>query len=63
MAHLAAPAVTGELRSDIDEAEAAALFWLVTGFDAFDVLYTQRGLPPDAIADRRTAAAERTLCP
>jgi AcrR family transcriptional regulator len=63
MAHLARRlAMAGELRSDVDEAEAADLLWLVTGFDAFDVLYTQRGLPPDAIADRLAAVAERTLC-
>jgi AcrR family transcriptional regulator len=63
VAHLARRlAAAGELRPDVDEAEATDLLWLVTGFDAFDVLHTQRGLPAGAIADRLIAVAERTLC-
>lgn len=63
MAHLARRLATvGELRPDVDEAEAADLLWLVTGFDAFDVLHTQRGLTPEVITERLTAVAERTIC-
>lgn len=63
MVHLARRlAEAGELRPDVDEAEAADLLWLITGFDAFDVLFTQRELPPDKVAARLTAIAERALC-
>lgn len=63
MVHLAQRlAAAGELRADVGVAEAADTLWLVTGFDAFDVLRTQRSLPPDTISERLTAVAERTVC-
>jgi AcrR family transcriptional regulator len=52
----------GALRGDVTEAEAAHLLWLLTGFDAFDALYTGRSLPAERIADTLTATAERALC-
>lgn len=50
------------LRDDVSEAEAADILWLLTSFDAFDQLYTGRGLDPAQIADRLVTTAERTLC-
>ncbi len=53
----------GALRADVTEAQAANLLWLLTSFDAFDVLYTGRSQPAEQVADTLIAAAERTLCP
>lgn len=52
----------GALRPDITEAQAAHLLWLLTSFDAFDVLYTGRSLPAGQVAATLITAAERTLC-
>ncbi|MEU1185456.1 TetR/AcrR family transcriptional regulator [Streptomyces sp. NPDC005820] len=56
-------AAQGALRPDVTADEAAAVLWLVSGFDSFDLLYTGRGLGPDAVAATLVATAERTLCP
>jgi hypothetical protein len=37
------------------------VLWLVTSFDAFDVLYSGRRLPLDAIVEILTTTAERSL--
>ncbi len=52
----------GALRPDVTEAQAAHLLWLLTSFDAFDVLYTGRSLPAEQVAAILIATAERTLC-
>ena len=50
------------LRSDVTPEEAAHVLWLLSSFDAFDVLFTGRGLSVDEVAGLLTAVAERTLC-
>ena len=40
---------------------AAHLLWVLTSFDAFDLLYTGRGLPADEVAEALIDTAERTL--
>jgi AcrR family transcriptional regulator len=40
---------------------AVDLLWLLTGFEAFDTLYTGRDLSADEVAARLTAAAESAL--
>ncbi|HEX6527828.1 MAG TPA: TetR/AcrR family transcriptional regulator [Streptosporangiaceae bacterium] len=52
----------GALRPEVTEAQAANLLWLLTSFDAFDVLYTGRSLPVDQVADILIAAAECSVC-
>ena len=42
-------------------ADATDLIWLLGSFDAFDVLYTGRGLSVDEIVELLTATAERAL--
>jgi AcrR family transcriptional regulator len=63
MAYLAQRlAEQGYLRPDTSADRAAHLLWLLSGFDAFDLLYTGRGLPADEIAEILITTAERTLC-
>jgi AcrR family transcriptional regulator len=63
MAYLAERlAEQGILRPDVTKEQAANLLWLLTSFDAFDQLYTGRGLPADEVAGLLIAAAERSLC-
>ena len=50
------------LRADVTADEAADLLWVLTSFDAFDLLYTGRGLPATEVADVLITAAERALC-
>lgn len=52
----------GMLRADVTEAEAADLLFVITSFDAFDLLYTGRGLDPGTVAERLIAMAERAVC-
>jgi hypothetical protein len=42
--------------------DAAHTLWLITSFDAFDLLYTGRGLPVDEVARLLIATAERAVC-
>jgi hypothetical protein len=49
------------LRPDLTIEEAAHVLWLVTSFDAFDVLYSARGLSVDETVEVLTTTAERTL--
>ena len=49
------------LRDDVTERDAANTLWLITGFDAFDGLYTARGLPLEEVTALLVAAAERAL--
>ena len=41
--------------------EANDVLWVITSFESFDLLYTGRGLPLDAVVERLTATAERAL--
>ena len=41
--------------------DAAALLWVLTGFDAFDLLRTGKGLSVDETARTLIEAAERAL--
>jgi AcrR family transcriptional regulator len=50
------------LRPHVTAEDAAHLLYLITSFDAFDVLYTGRGLPVDEVARLLVATAERTIC-
>jgi len=62
MAHLARRlSRAGLLRDDITVAQAADLLWLLASFDAFDQLYTGRGLSAEAVGDVLVATAERSL--
>jgi AcrR family transcriptional regulator len=52
----------GLLRADVSVADAVDVLWMLCSFDAFDLLYTGRGLSADAAATWLATAAERTLC-
>lgn len=63
MAHLARRLAEQDLlRPDVTVADAAHILWLITSFDAFDLLYTGRGLPVDDVARLLVATAERAVC-
>ncbi len=51
----------GHLRPGVSTEEANDLLWVITSFESFDLLYTGRGLPLDAVVERLTAIAERAL--
>lgn len=51
----------GHVRSDTPLREAAEVLWVLTSFDAFDQLFTGRGMKPNAVAKRLTAMAERSI--
>jgi AcrR family transcriptional regulator len=51
----------GALRDGVDAAEAADLLWVLTGFEAFDQLFTGRGLDAAAVSERLVAMAERAV--
>jgi AcrR family transcriptional regulator len=51
----------GYLRKGVTRAEAENILWVVTSFESFDLLYTDRGLSSDAVADLLIATAERAL--
>jgi AcrR family transcriptional regulator len=50
------------LRPGVSVEEAADVMWLLASFDAFDQLYTGRGLSLDEAVEVLVATAERTLC-
>jgi AcrR family transcriptional regulator len=50
------------LRPDLTVDDAAHILFLATSFDAFDLLYTGRGLPVDEVARLLVATAERAVC-
>lgn len=52
----------GRLRPDVSVEDAANILWLVTSFDAFDLLYTGRSLPVDEVARLLVETAERAVC-
>jgi AcrR family transcriptional regulator len=51
----------GLLRDGLTAREAADRLWVLTSFDAFDLLYDGRGLPADEVARVLVDLAERTL--
>ena len=51
----------GHLRPGLSAEEASDVLWLITSFESFDLLYTGRGLPLDAVVERLTETAERAL--
>ena len=51
----------GHLRDDVSAKQATDVIWMLAGFDAFDQLYTDRGLSAKAAARTLVATAERTL--
>jgi len=61
-AHLAARLADQDLlRPDVTVAEATNVLWLLSSFDAFDQLYTGRGLSVEETALTLVTIAERTL--
>ena len=51
-----------QLRPGVDPKTAADTLWLLTSFDAFDLLHTGRRLATQRVADTLTAIAERAVC-
>ncbi|HEX8208121.1 MAG TPA: helix-turn-helix domain-containing protein [Solirubrobacteraceae bacterium] len=51
----------GHLREDVSAKQATDVIWLLAGFDAFDQLYTVRGLSARGTARTLVETAERTL--
>jgi len=61
-AHLAARLADQDLlRPDVTVSEATNVLWLLSSFDAFDQLYTGRGLSVEETALTLVTIAERTL--
>jgi AcrR family transcriptional regulator len=52
----------GELKEGIKTAEAAHVLWIATSFEAFDLLYTGRGLSTDETARILVENTERAIC-
>ncbi len=52
----------GLLRPEVTEQEAANILYLMTSFDTFDQLYTERGLPVDEVSRIMVGTAERAVC-
>jgi AcrR family transcriptional regulator len=53
----------GALRAGIGAARAEHVLWVLTSFEAFDLLFSGRGLAADAVADLLIEAAEDALLP
>jgi AcrR family transcriptional regulator len=53
----------GYLRPGVGVSEAAHILWIQASFDAFDLLYTGRGLSAKRVAELLVAVAERSLLP
>jgi AcrR family transcriptional regulator len=53
----------GYLRPGVGVSEAAHILWIQASFDAFDLLYTWRGLSAKRVAGLLVAVAERSLLP
>ena len=51
----------GLLREGLTAKEAADRLWVLTSFDAFDLLFSGRGLPADEAARVLVDMAERSL--
>ena len=51
----------GELRDGVSAVRAAHVLWIAASFEAFDLLYSGRGLPPDQIAEILVEGTERAI--
>lgn len=51
----------GALREGVSAPDAAHLLWVLTGFDAFDALFTGRALPADEVVRLLVGTAERAV--
>jgi hypothetical protein len=51
----------GRLRPDVSAERAAHVMWVLTSFEAYDLLATGRRLEPPEIADILVATAEQAL--
>ncbi len=51
----------GHLRPGVSVEETNDVLWVITSFESFDLLYTGRGLPLDAVVERLAETAERAL--
>ena len=51
----------GVLRPGVGADEANDVLWVLTSFESFDLLYTGRGLPLDAVVERLADTALRAL--
>ena len=51
-----------QLRSSLEPEDAANALWLLTSFDAFDLLHSGRRLTTQRVADTLTAMAEHAVC-
>jgi AcrR family transcriptional regulator len=52
----------GVLRPDLSAADAAHILFVLTSFDAFDLLYASRGRPVGEVGDLLATMAERAVC-
>jgi AcrR family transcriptional regulator len=52
----------GLLRPDLTVEDAEHILWVITSFDAFDQLFSGRGLSAEKTADLLLAMAERSVC-
>jgi len=50
------------LRPEVTVDDAAHILWLITSFDSFDLLYTDRGLSVDEVARLLVTTAEHAVC-
>jgi hypothetical protein len=53
----------GLLRPGVTREEASDLLYLLTSFDVFDTLYTERRLSAAAVTERLTTLVETLLTP
>jgi AcrR family transcriptional regulator len=51
-----------QLRAGVHREQAAHVLWVITSFDAFDLLFTGRGLPLDEVVRALTDMAEGAIC-
>ena len=51
----------GHLRAGVSVEEANDVLWVITSFESFDLLYSGRGLPLDAVVERLIETVERAL--
>jgi len=52
----------GQLRPGVSESQAAHIIWLLASFEAFDLLYTGRGLSAKKTAELLVDMAESAIC-
>jgi AcrR family transcriptional regulator len=52
----------GQLRDDMTREQAAHVLWVLTSFEAYDLLARDRGLPEEAIVELLVSTAERAVC-